>query len=111
MKKLLTLLSENNLEETSKRAQLGNPTPKDLALLEEVATKTHVEIEGRLMQLESIARAVQVASNDKGNTGLFTRIDGFNLAWWLEEEAKTLQALFSIKSDYEHLTKNTKGAE
>jgi len=111
MRDLLTLLRENNLEETANRARIHNATEKDIHLLEEVAFKTELSIEGRLSQLESIARAVQVATLDETKTGIFSRIDGFNLANWLEEGAQTLQALFSMKSDYEQLSQKVGGAE
>lgn len=104
MNEIINLLCSTNLEQVIQNARLNKANPKELALLAELSDKIELTIEAKLTQLESIAKAVQVACLDDGNTGMFNqKTDGFHFAYWLEEEAKTLQRLTAILTDAVYL--------
>ncbi|WP_178861684.1 hypothetical protein [Thiomicrorhabdus cannonii] len=106
MEKLIKIMRSNNLEAIANRVRMGKAAGNDLATLREFAWQAETHIECRLVQLESLAKALQVACLDADNTGIFDpKIDGFNFGFWLQEEAQTLQALTAMQSDLEYLSR------
>jgi|GEM_PF-2175633 len=114
MRELLAVLKQNNLEAVADKARRGKATANERDLLKGVAGQIDNQIEARLIQIESLAKAVQVACIDADGSGIYDhQTDGFNFAYWLQEEAQTLQALTVMQSDYDYLSSKdtaTKGA-
>lgn len=112
MQKLIKLLSANHLDEATHRARLNQAMPKDNELLGELSLHLVQIIEAKLIQLESLAKALQVACLDAGNSGIFEqKTDGFNFALWLQEEAKTLQTLAALQSDAGYFSNKAAGGD
>lgn len=105
MEKLLKVLKQNNLEAVADKARRGKTTANERDLLKGVSGQIENHIEARLIQIESLAKAVQVACVDSENSGIYDhQTDGFNFAYWLQEEVQTLQALNVMQSDYDYLS-------
>ena len=104
MEKLINLLRSNNYQSAADKARTGKASKEELAFLKDFSDQAGVHIESRLIQLESIAKAVQVACIDADNSGMYDhKIDGFNFAYWIQEEAQALHSITALKEDAEYL--------
>lgn len=106
MEQLIQKLQLINFQEFSIKSYTNNPkySEKEIDALKSISNASNNFVQDRLCQLASIARMMQVASQDDeyGMIGCFTKRDIINLSFFLEEEINNLTAVNDLERDAKH---------
>lgn len=109
MKEIIQTLRKHSFSDLCSKANAGTATQEELQLLDGLSVHINDEVQSRLVHLESLAKAFQLASLDDGNEGLFDmKTDGFNFGVWLESEAATISELHFITGEANFFQKQAK---